>query len=148
VKIKHVAYKGAAPALSDVAGGHIAMVFSTQMASLPLVKSGRLRLLAVTCAERAASAPDVPTVLESGVPGPDDVTGWYGISGPASIPAAILERLNRDINQVLRLPDVRQRLAAEGTIPVGRTPEQFGAVVRSEVDKWRRIIQQTGITPR
>ena len=84
---------------------------------------------------------------ESGVTGPFEVNGWYGVGAPAGMPAALVERLNQDINRVLKLPDVGERMAAEGTMPVGGTPAQFGELVRSELEKWRRIIRQAAIVP-
>jgi tripartite-type tricarboxylate transporter receptor subunit TctC len=146
-KFTHVPYKGASLALSDVAGGHVAMLFTTRMSAQAMVAARRVRMLAVTSPERAPGAPDLPTVQESGVTGPFDVNGWYGISAPAGTPAAIIERLNQDISRVLKMPDVRERMTTEGTLPVSGTPAQFGELVRAEVDKWRRIIQQAGISP-
>jgi len=104
VKLTHVPYKGAAPALSDVAGGHIAMLFTTRVTAKALLASGKVRALAVTSTERVAGIPDVPTVQESGVTGPFEVTGWYGLSTAAGVPAPIIERLSADINRVLKLP--------------------------------------------
>jgi tripartite-type tricarboxylate transporter receptor subunit TctC len=92
-------------------------------------------------------APELPTVRESGVTGPFEVNGWYGIGAPAGMPAALVERLNQDINRMLQLPDVGERMAAEGVLPVGGTPAPFGELVRSELEKWRRIIRQAAITP-
>jgi tripartite-type tricarboxylate transporter receptor subunit TctC len=146
IKLSHIPYKGAALALSDVAGGHIAMLYLSRMTAQPFITAGRVRALAVTTSERVAGL-DLPTVQESGLTGPYEVSGWYGISAAAGTPAALVERLNQDIHRVLKLPDVRERMLAEGTLPVGGTPAQFGELVRSEVDKWRRIIQQAGIAP-
>ena len=144
-KFTHVPYKGAALALSDVAGGHLAMLFTTRMSAQAMVAAKRVRMLAVTSAERVPGAPDLPTVQESGVTGPYEVNGWYGVAGPAGMPPALVERLNQDIQRVLKLPDVRERMSAEGASPAGGTPQQFATLVRSEVDKWRRIIQQAGV---
>ena len=144
-KFTHVPYKGAALALSDVAGGHLAMLFTTRMSAQAMVAAKRVRMLAVTSAERVPGAPDLPTVQESGVTGPYEVNGWYGVAGPAGMPPALVERLNQDIQRVLNLPDVRERMSAEGASPAGGTPQQFATLVRSEVDKWRRIIQQAGV---
>ena len=144
-KFTHVPYKGAALALSDVAGGHLAMLFTTRMSAQAMVAAKRVRMLAVTSAERVPGAPDLPTVQESGVTGPYEVNGWYGVVGPAGMPPALVERLNQDIQRVLNLPDVRERMSAEGASPAGGTPQQFATLVRSEVDKWRRIIQQAGV---
>lgn len=146
IQITHIPYKGASPALSDVAGGHIAMLFLTRMTAQPFITAGRVRALAVTAPERIPGL-DLPTVQESGLTGPYDVSGWYGISAAAGTPLAIVERLNQDVNRVLKLPDVRERMLAEGTLPVGGTPAQFGELVRAEVEKWRRIIQQASIAP-
>lgn len=147
VRITHVPYKGAALALTDVAGGHIAMLFAARMTVQPLVATGRVRVLAVTSAERVPGAAELPTVQESGMTGPYEVNGWYGVGAPAGTPAALVERLNQDINRVLKMPDVRERMTSEGTLPTGGTPAQFGELVRSEVEKWRRIIQQAAILP-
>lgn len=147
VKLAHVPYKGAALALSDVAGGHIAMLFTTRMSAQSMVAAKRVRMLAVTSVERTPVAPEVPTMQESGVTGPFEVSGWYGVGAPAGTPLTLVERLNQDIHRVLKLPDVSERMMAEGALPIGGTPAQFGALVRSEVDKWRRIIQQAAIAP-
>ncbi|RPI46204.1 MAG: tripartite tricarboxylate transporter substrate binding protein [Betaproteobacteria bacterium] len=147
VKLTHVPYKGAAPALSDVAGGHIAMLFTTRVTAQSLLASGKVRALAVTSSERVAGIPDVPTVRESGVTGPFEVNGWYGLSTAAGAPAPVVERLSAEINRVLKLPDVRDRMQASGTLTVGSTPAQFGELLRNEIQKWRRIIEQAGISP-
>ena len=147
VKLTHVPYKGAAPALSDVAGGHIAMLFTTRVTAHSLLANGKVRALAVTSAERVAGIPDVPTVQESGLTGPYEVNGWYGLSTAAGTPAPVIERLSAEINRVLKLPDVRDRMQADGTLPIGSTPAQFDALLRNEIQKWRRIIQQAGISP-
>ena len=147
VQMTHVPFKGAAPALADVAGGHITMLFTARNTVQQLAASGRVRVLAVTSVTRLAAAPELPTVQESGLVGPYEVNGWYGIGAPAGLPAALVERLNQDINRVLKLPDIHERMTNEGTIPTGGTPAQFGALVCTEVYKWRRIIQQAGIVP-
>ena len=146
-KLTHVPYKGAAPALSDVAGGHIAMLFTTRVTAHSLLANGKVRALAVTSPQRVAGLSDVPTVQESGITGPFEVNGWYGLSTSAGVPAPIVERLNAEVLRVMRLPDVRERMLSEGTLPVAGTPAQFGELVRSEIEKWRRIIQQSGIVP-
>ena len=146
VQLTHVPYKGAAPALADVAGGHLMMQIATRMTAQPFLATGRVRALAVTSAERVPGL-DLPTVRESGVTGPYEVNGWYGIVATAGTPAAIIERLNQDINRILKMPDVRERMTVEGTMPAGGTPAQFGELVRAEMDKWRRIIKQAAIAP-
>ncbi len=145
VQMTHVPYKGAAPALADVAGGHLVMQISTRMSAQPFLASGRVRALAVTSTERVPGL-ELPTVRESGITGPYEVNGWYGIVATAGTPAGTIERLNQDINRILKMPDVRERMTVEGTIPASGTPAQFGELVRSEVEKWRRIIRQAGIT--
>ena len=145
VKLTHVPYKGASLALSDVAGGHLAMLFTTRMSAQAMVAAKRVRMLAVTSTERVSGAPDLPTVQESGVTGPYEVSGWYGVAGPANMPLALIERLNQDINRVLKMPDVRERMSADGTIPTGGTSAQFADLVRSDIEKWRRIIKQAGV---
>ncbi len=146
VRMTHVPYKGAAPALADVAGGHLMVQFSTRMSAQPFLASGRVRALAVTSSERVPGL-ELPTVQESGVTGPYEVNGWYGVVAAAGTPAAIVDRLNAEINRILKMPDVRERMTVEGTMPAGGTPAQFGALVRSEVEKWRRIIRQAKIAP-
>jgi tripartite-type tricarboxylate transporter receptor subunit TctC len=147
VKLTHVPYKGASPALTDVAGGHIVMLFTTRVTAQSLLASGKVRALAVTAAERVAATPDIPTVQESGLTGPFEVYGWYGLSTPAGTPAPIVDRLSADINRVLKLPDVRERMQRDGTLPIGTTPAQFGELLRNEIQRWRHIIQQAGISP-
>jgi tripartite-type tricarboxylate transporter receptor subunit TctC len=147
VKLTHVPYKGASPALSDVAGGHIAMLFTTRVTAQSLLANGRVRALAVTAGERMAGMPDVPTVQESGLTGPFHVTGWYGLSAAAATPAPVVQRLNAAINRALTLPDVRSRMEADGLVPVGSTPAEFGELLRSEIQKWQGIIAAAGITP-
>lgn len=147
VKLTHVPYKGAAPALSDVAGGHIAMLFTTRVTAQALLANGKIRALAVTSNQRVAGIPDVPTVQESGLTGPFAVTGWYGVATAAGTAAPIVERLNGEINRVLQLPEVRDRMQSDGVLPVVGTSAQFGAFLRDEIRKWQRIIQQAGISP-
>ena len=122
------------------------MLFLARMTAQPFMQSGRVRALAVTTPERIPGL-DLPTVQESGLTGPYAVSGWFGISAAAGTPTALVERLNQDIHRVLKLPDVRERMVTEGTLPVFGTPAQFGELVRAEVEKWRRIIQQAGIAP-
>jgi tripartite-type tricarboxylate transporter receptor subunit TctC len=147
MKITHVPYKGAAPALADVVAGHIAMTFASPMSALPLMASGRARGLMVASDQRLSGAPKLPTAKEAGLPDSYEVTGWYGIVAPAGTPQEIIERLNRDINGVLAMPEVRTRMTELGTTPTSSTPAQFGKLVRSELEKWQRIVRQAGITP-
>lgn len=146
IKMTHVPYKGASLAVADVVGGHIAMTFCTLMSAQPLVARGRTRVLGITSTERLPVAPDVPTMQESGITGLYEVSGWYGISAPQNTPSAITERMSRDIARVLQLNDVRERMQNEAFVPTSSTPAQFGELVRSEVEKWKRIIKQAGLS--
>jgi tripartite-type tricarboxylate transporter receptor subunit TctC len=145
IKMTHVPYKGGNPALQDVVAGQIDMLFSTQLQAHPFVAANRLRVLAVTTTNRSPLVPDVPTMAEAGVPG-YEVAGWYGLLAPAATPRPIIDKLQQEIVAVLKMADVKEKLALDGSYPVGSTPAQFGAHMRTEVDKWRRLIQEAGIT--
>ncbi len=145
IKMTHVPYKGGNPALTDVATGQIDMLFSTQLQAHPFVASNRLKVLAVSTAARSANAPEVPTMAESGVPG-FDVAGWYGLMAPAATPRAIIEKLQQEITKILQLHEMKEKLVLDGSEPVGNTPAQFGAHMRAEVEKWRKLIREAGIT--
>jgi tripartite-type tricarboxylate transporter receptor subunit TctC len=144
VSITHVPYKGGAPALSDLLGGQIDLMFSTMLNAMPHVKAGRVRALAVTTAKRMPLMPDVPTIAESGVAGYES-SSWAGLLAPAGTPAAIITRLNTDIRQVLLGAETRELIARDGGEAVGGTPEEFGALIRSEIDKWSKVIKAHGI---
>jgi tripartite-type tricarboxylate transporter receptor subunit TctC len=140
----HVPYKGAAPAATDVAGGHLAFQFAAQITAQPFFNGNRLRAIAVTSAKRAASLPDVPTVAESGVQG-FEVLNWFGIVAPARTPAAVVDRLQGEIVKVLKLPDVREKLAAEGSDIVGSSPREFTAFLQVDIAKWAKVVREAGI---
>jgi tripartite-type tricarboxylate transporter receptor subunit TctC len=144
IKLIHVPYKGGNPALNDVVGGQIQMLFSTLLQSDTQRKAGRVRALAVTTKKRSPGAPDLPTMQEAGVAG-YEVAGWYGVLAPAKTPRAIIEKLNAEIVHILHSPDVQGRLAADGSEAVGNTPEQFGAHIKSEVAKWAKVINEASI---
>lgn len=145
VNMVHVPYKGIVPAITDIVGGHVSLLYSTVVSGMPQVNAGKLRALAVSSIKRAQVAPNVPTVAESGFPG-YDVSGWYGILAPAKTPADIINRLNSEIVIALRSPAVTDRLAADGSEAVGSTPEQFGAHIKSEIAKWGKVVKAAGIT--
>lgn len=145
VNMVHVPYKGIVPAITDIVGGHVSLLYSTVVSGMPQVNTGKLRALAVSSAKRAQVAPGVPTVAESGFPG-YDVSGWYGILAPAKTPADIINRLNTEIVTILRSPAATERLAADGSEAVGNTPEQFGAHIKSEIAKWGKVVKAAGIT--
>lgn len=145
VNMVHVPYKGIVPAITDIVGGHVSLLYSTVVSGMPQVNAGKLRALAVSSAKRAQVAPGVPTVAESGFPG-YDVSGWYGILAPAKTPADIINRLNTEIVAILRSPAAAERLAADGSEAVGNTPEQFAAHIKSEIAKWGKVVKAAGIT--
>ncbi len=144
VNIVHVAYKGTAPAITDLIAGQVQLVLSTMPPPLPHVKSGKLRALGVTTLTRAKAAPEVPTIAEAGVPG-FEVQNWQGLVAPSKTPAAIIERLNREIGKVLAAPAMTEVLGAQGLDPVSTTPAQFDKLIRDEILKWRKLVQATGI---
>jgi tripartite-type tricarboxylate transporter receptor subunit TctC len=144
IKIIHVAYKGEAPALTDIMGGHLHMMFSNMSASLPYIKAGKLRGLAVSSMERVAAAPEIPTVHESGVPDFEAQT-WFGLLAPAATPPEIVKRLNTDILLALTKPDIKEKLAALGLTIVGSTPERFSGYIKSEFTKWAKVIKDAGV---
>ena len=143
VTIIHVPYKGAAPALTDLLGGHVVMFFSGMPPAMPHVKAGKLRAIAVSTAKRSPAAPDVPTVAESGVRD-FDISTWFGVLVPAATPKEIVAKLNAEISRALTLPDVKERLAREGAETAPNSPEQFGRFVQSEIAKFAKIIKESG----
>jgi tripartite-type tricarboxylate transporter receptor subunit TctC len=146
VKLLHVPYKGEAPAIVDLVAGQVDFIFGTMPALLPQVKSGKLRALAVAQPVRSPAAPDVPTTAEQGLP-QVVVTGWTGIVAPASTPPDVVRRLQTELVKIVRMPDVREALAGAGAEPVGSTPEQFAAFIRTETVKWGQAVKLAGITP-
>jgi tripartite-type tricarboxylate transporter receptor subunit TctC len=143
IDMVHVPYKGAAPGINDLLAGQIPLMFVDISISLPHVRAGRLRALAVTGGKRSLQLPDVPTIAESGLPG-FDVTAWFGVFAPAGTPRDIVTRLNADIVRGLAVPEVRERLLAVGLEAVTGTPEQLGAFVKSEIAKWGRVVRLSG----
>jgi tripartite-type tricarboxylate transporter receptor subunit TctC len=144
VDILHVPYKGSAPAVTDLIGGQVAVMFDNVPNVLPQVKAGRLRGLATSGTKRTPLAPDLPTVAESGVPG-YEVMVWFGLVAPAGTPREIVQKLNAETLKILAMPDVRERFLAQGVEPVGGTPEQFGEHIRSQMSKWARVVKDAGV---
>lgn len=142
-QLTHVPYKGSAPAISDLVGGQVDLMFNTLLSSMPHVKAGRLNALAVTPAKRTASAPELPTIAESGVPG-YEADAWSGLLAPAGTPAAVVSKLNKEINEILQMPDVKKRFLEDGADLVGGSPEQFGRHLRNEVKKWGEVVKASG----
>jgi tripartite-type tricarboxylate transporter receptor subunit TctC len=146
MKAVHIPYKGAGPALKDLVAGHVHFQLANMIASLPLIKADRLRALAVTGARRSRTLPDVPTFLELGVSGLEEV-GGHMIMAPAATPKEIVARLHRELLNVLRQPEVLARLEAEGAEIFGTPPEQAASIIRSEIQKWAKVIKQLGLKP-
>ncbi|MGQ3001148.1 MAG: Bug family tripartite tricarboxylate transporter substrate binding protein [Hydrogenophaga sp.] len=146
VEITHVAYKGSSPALLDLTSGRIEMAFESMPVVLQLVRSGKLKALAVTTPKRSSLLPDVPTVAEAGLPG-FDVTIWYGVFGPAGMPADVTTKLNQSINAAIRTPELGQRLSDLGADVAGGSPQDLGRYQAAESTRWTRFIKEAGITP-
>jgi tripartite-type tricarboxylate transporter receptor subunit TctC len=144
VDIVHIPYKGGNTAHNDLIAGFVQVYFGTVLSTLPVVKTGRLRALAVTTAVRNPALPDVPTVAEAGVPG-YAFSGWYAVLAPARTPHEITALLNRETVALLQAPDVKDRLAAEGSTVVASTPEQLTAHLRQEIAKWTKVVKQANI---
>jgi tripartite-type tricarboxylate transporter receptor subunit TctC len=143
VNMTHVPYKGGGPSVIALVSGEVTTSFATMPSALPHVKSGKLHAIAVTTPQRSPSAPELPTVSESGLPG-FEMGSWYGLLAPAGTPAAIVARLNSDAIKVLKLPDVKQRLDTSGFEVLVSTPEEYGAYMRSEIDKWAKVVKASG----
>lgn len=144
VDIVHVPYKGGAPALIDVIGGQVAYMFINTLEALPHAKSGRLKVLAVASAKRTAVFPQTPTFAEAGFPGFESVA-WWGVLAPAGTPKEVIGRLHAEIAKALTAPEVKERFAGLGAETVGSTPEQFGAFLREEIQRWGKVIRTLGI---
>jgi tripartite-type tricarboxylate transporter receptor subunit TctC len=144
VSILHVPYKGTGQLMPDLLAGRVPMMFENVAVMTPHIKKGSMRPIAVTSAKRTPLLPDVPTVIESGVPG-FEVLGWFGVFAPAGTPPDVVKRLNAEINKIIAKPSVVQRFAELGAEPLGGTPEQLAAWLKSEQDKWGRLIRETGI---
>jgi tripartite-type tricarboxylate transporter receptor subunit TctC len=143
VNINHVPYKGSGPALIDLVGGHVSVMWDNLPSSMPHIKSKRLRAIAVTTAARYPELSELPTIAESGVAG-YEASSWFGVVAPAATPREIVTRLNAEINKALNLPDMRERFAQQGAIPGPGTPEDFGNWIRSEIAKWAKVVKVSG----
>lgn len=146
IDVVHVPYKGGAPALADLVAGQLSFMIENVPGTLPFVKDGKLRALAITSRQRLALVPDLPTMEEAGVPG-YEMIGWNGIFVPKATPPDIVARLNAELVKVLRTAEVGEQLARLGAVPVGDSPEQFGAFVKAESQRWGKIIKDLGIKP-
>ncbi|WP_233167473.1 Bug family tripartite tricarboxylate transporter substrate binding protein [Xylophilus sp. ASV27] len=144
IDLLHVPYKGTAPALNDVLGGAVPLMFSNLPATLPFLKQGKLVAIGVTEARRSAAAPDIPTLAEQGIQGVT-VTSWYGLMAPKGTPAAVVEQLAKDAAEVLAQPEVRERLKVQGMTDAAMTPAEFSTYIRDETAVWARIIKARNI---
>ena len=144
VNLTHIPYKGTGPAVSDLLGGQIQVMFAASAPVMPHVRSGRLRALAVTGPKRVAAAPELPTVIEAGVPG-YDVTLWYALLGPKNLPREIVALWNTEVNRIIQLPDIRERFASGGLEPQPGTPDAFTAILKRDVERWAKVVKQAGI---
>ena len=144
ISMLHVPYKGAAPAVIETVAGHVSVLFAAYPSVTGQEQAGKLRALAVTSAKRIAAAPKLPTVAEAALPGFES-TQWWGVYGPAGTPAAIVARLNAEINKILDTADTRKRLAADGAEPAGGTPAELAAYHQADYEKWGKLVRDTGI---
>ena len=143
VKMVHVPYKGSGPALADMIGGQVDVMFDNLTSSIGFIKSGKLRALAVTTATRYPELPDVPTMQEAGVPG-YEATAWFGILAPKGTPRNVVARINSEVNKALAQADVKEKLAQQGAVASAWTPEQFGEFIHNEIAKWGKVVKASG----
>jgi len=146
VDMTHVPYKGSSPALTDLIGGQVQIMFDNLPSALPQIKGGRLRAIAVTSLKRAPVLPDIPTINESGLPG-FEASSWFGVLAPAGTPAAIVARINTEVNKWLQSADAREKLLGQGAEAAGGSPEQFGNFIRAESEKWAKVVKFSGVKP-
>jgi tripartite-type tricarboxylate transporter receptor subunit TctC len=144
VKIVHIPYKGSAPMLNELLGGQIQLGFGASVSTLPQIKAGKLRALAIGDSKRSTILPDLPTVSEAGVPGYQAVI-WSGMLAPAKTPRAIIDRLHGEVVRIVQSPDFKQRLIQLGSDPVGSTPEQWQQFIKDEIAKWTKIARIAGV---
>jgi tripartite-type tricarboxylate transporter receptor subunit TctC len=146
IDVLNVPFSGAGPMITAITGNDVQMTVVPVFNALPLVKAGKVRALAITSAKRSIAAPEYPTVAEAGLPGYDAVS-WYGILAPSGTPRPVVERLNAEIRKIVATPEIRDAFLSQGAEPVTDTPEEFAAIVRSDVAKWAKIVKATGARP-
>jgi len=146
VKMVHIPYKGNAGALTDIVGGHLDVVYNGITSAVALIRGGKLRALAVTSLQRSAALPDVPTLDESGLKGFEAVA-WNGLSAPAKTPRDVIMKINADVIKIVNSPELKERLKADGSDPVGNSPEQYAAFLRNEIAKWAKVIKFANVKP-
>jgi len=145
LEVTHVPYKGFAGAMTDLVGGQVQMMFTLIHSSIPYVRAGKLRALAVTGAERSPQYPEAPTFREQGIDFMDDVDAWYAVMAPGKTPAALVARLNADVSAVMALPDVREQLVRQGLIPVTSTPGELAALIKADLARWGKVVRDANI---
>jgi tripartite-type tricarboxylate transporter receptor subunit TctC len=143
IDLLHIPYKSSAQMTTDILGGQVEVVFHNAPVLLPHVKSGALRGLGITSATRNPSAPELPPIAEAGVPG-FEVTAWFGFMGPAHMPPAVVNKIHADVVKAMALPDVRERMLTQAADPVGSTPQEYAAFISAEIDKWAKVVKQSG----
>ncbi len=143
VQMTHVPYKGSAPALADLAGGQVQLMFDNLPSSLGLIKGGKLRAIAVTSTTRSSALPDIPTIAESGLPG-YEASSWFGVLAPAHTPPAIIDKLNAAIGAWLASPEAKEKLASQGAVAAGGTPRAFADYIAAETVKWAKVVKASG----
>jgi len=143
VKMMHIPYKGAGAALADLIGGQVQVSFTSMPSVIGHIKGGKLRAIAVTSRARSETLPELPTLAESGLPG-FDVNPWFGLFAPAATPAAIVNQLNREINELLATADVRARFAGQGAVPLASSPAEFAALLKQDIEKWAVVVKDSG----
>jgi tripartite-type tricarboxylate transporter receptor subunit TctC len=146
IEVTHIPYKGATPAVTDLIAGQVSFTIVSTLSVLPYARQGRLRMLAVTTAKRAAALPELPTIAEAGLPG-FEVANWFGVIATGGTPRAIIDRLNAELARIARLPDIADKLAAQGAEPATGTPDDFARFIQAEVKKWAAVVRGAGIQP-
>ncbi len=144
IKMLHVPYKGSVPAGSDLIAGHVMLIFDSMQSLMPQILAKRLRALGIAAAKRSPAAPDIPTISEAGVPG-FELASWYGLLAPANTPREIIAKLHAALVKALAVPEVREHIASFGTEPIGNTPEEFAAQIRSDLVKWAKVARTANV---
>lgn len=145
INLLHVPYKGTSPGVVDLIAGRHALVITTVLSVAPFIKSGKLRALAITSETRSPAMPDLPTVIESGLPG-FEVSSWSGVLAPANTPRPVVNRLHAEFVKSLNAPEVKELFTTQGILPIGNTPEQFAAILQTDIARWAKVIKATGAT--